>query len=73
MVDLLKKTVRPEFVNRIDEIIMFRPLSKRDIRKIVDIQVGLVQKRLEENGVRRINCFIRSEKLARGGFAADKV
>ncbi|HEY8510881.1 MAG TPA: ATP-dependent chaperone ClpB [Cyclobacteriaceae bacterium] len=52
VVTLLKKTVRPEFVNRIDEIIMFRPLSKRDIRKIVDIQVGLIQKRLEENGVR---------------------
>jgi ATP-dependent Clp protease ATP-binding subunit ClpB len=52
VVELLKKTVRPEFINRIDEIIMFRPLSKRDIRKIVDIQVGLIQKRLEENGVR---------------------
>ena len=38
---LLRKTVRPEFVNRIDEIIMFRPLSQRDIRKIVDIQVDL--------------------------------
>jgi len=49
---LLRKTVRPEFVNRIDEIIMFRPLSQRDIRKIVDIQVDLVRKRLAEAGVR---------------------
>ena len=49
---LLRKTVRPEFVNRIDEIIMFRPLSQKDIRKIVDIQVNLVRKRLEEAGVR---------------------
>src|SRR5690606_12447390 len=45
---LLRKTVRPEFVNRIDEIIMFRPLSRKDIRKIVDIQVDLVRKRLDE-------------------------
>jgi ATP-dependent Clp protease ATP-binding subunit ClpB len=49
---LLKKSVRPEFVNRIDEIIMFRPLSQKDIRKIVDIQVDMVQKRLEEAGVK---------------------
>src|SRR5690606_32479859 len=49
---LLKKSVRPEFVNRIDEIIMFRPLSRKDIRKIVDIQVDLIHKRLEENGVK---------------------
>jgi ATP-dependent Clp protease ATP-binding subunit ClpB len=49
---LLRKTVRPEFVNRIDEIIMFRPLSQRDIRKIVDIQVDQVRKRLAEVGVK---------------------
>ncbi len=42
---LLKKTVRPEFLNRIDEVIMFRPLSRRDIRGIVDIHLReLVQK-----------------------------
>jgi ATP-dependent Clp protease ATP-binding subunit ClpB len=51
VLSLLKKSVRPEFVNRIDEIIMFRPLTRNDIRKIVDIQVDLVQKRLAENGV----------------------
>jgi len=50
--DLLKKTVRPEFLNRIDETILFQPLSARDIRKIVEIQFKLIQKRLEENGVR---------------------
>jgi len=49
--ELLKKSVRPEFLNRIDETIMFRPLSKKDIRKIVDIQFSLIQKRLEENGI----------------------
>jgi ATP-dependent Clp protease ATP-binding subunit ClpB len=48
--DLLRKTVRPEFLNRIDELIMFQPLSKKEIRKIVTIQFKLIQKRLEENG-----------------------
>ncbi|MEQ9593567.1 MAG: ATP-dependent chaperone ClpB [Cyclobacteriaceae bacterium] len=52
VVDLLKQSVRPEFINRIDDIIMFRPLSKQDIRKIVSIQFGLIQRRLEENGIK---------------------
>lgn len=50
--ELLKKTVRPEFLNRIDEIIMFRPLSESEIRKIVDIQFNFIQKRLAESGIR---------------------
>jgi ATP-dependent Clp protease ATP-binding subunit ClpB len=50
--DLLKKSVRPEFLNRVDETIMFRPLSKEDLGKIVKIQFKLIQDRLEENGVR---------------------
>jgi ATP-dependent Clp protease ATP-binding subunit ClpB len=51
VMDLLKKTVRPEFLNRVDEIIMFRPLSKEDIRKIVEIQFGIIKKRLAENNI----------------------
>ncbi|MBR9999913.1 MAG: ATP-dependent chaperone ClpB [Cyclobacteriaceae bacterium] len=50
--DLLKKSVRPEFLNRIDDIIMFRPLSKKDVRKIVEIQFRQIQQRLEENGIK---------------------
>ncbi|MEQ9285591.1 MAG: ATP-dependent chaperone ClpB [Cyclobacteriaceae bacterium] len=50
--DLLKKSVRPEFLNRVDETIMFRPLSKVDIRKIVGIQFKIIQKRLEETGIK---------------------
>ncbi|MEM7296646.1 MAG: ATP-dependent chaperone ClpB [Bacteroidota bacterium] len=50
--DLLKKSVRPEFLNRVDETIMFRPLSKEDLQKIVGIQFKLIQDRLEENGVK---------------------
>ena len=49
---MLKKSVRPEFLNRVDETIMFRPLSRTHIRKIVDIQFGLIRKRLEESGIR---------------------
>jgi len=48
---LLRHTIRPEFLNRIDEIIMFRPLTKREIGKIVGIQFGYVQKLLAQNGV----------------------
>lgn len=50
--ELLKKSMRPEFLNRIDETIMFRPLSKEDIRKIVGIQFKLIQARLEEAGIK---------------------
>ncbi len=49
--ELLKRSVRPEFLNRVDETIMFRPLSKADIRKIVDIQFKLIQHRLAESGI----------------------
>lgn len=50
--ELLKKSVRPEFLNRVDETIMFRPLSKDDLQKIVGIQFRLIQQRLEENGIK---------------------
>ncbi|ALI98473.1 ATP-dependent chaperone ClpB [Rufibacter tibetensis] len=50
--EVLKKTLRPEFLNRIDELIMFRPLSSREIRKIVDIQFRHIQERLEDTGIR---------------------
>lgn len=49
--DLLKRSVRPEFLNRIDETIMFMPLNKDNIRQIVRIQFGLIQKQLKENGI----------------------
>ncbi|HEX6892660.1 MAG TPA: ATP-dependent chaperone ClpB [Chryseolinea sp.] len=65
---LLRKTVRPEFVNRIDEIIMFRPLSHKDIRKIVDIQVDLVRKRLAQAGVKIEVSDQARNRLANLGF-----
>ena len=51
VLELLKERVRPEFLNRIDEIVMFSPLSKSQIREIVKIQLGLVSKMLEKNDV----------------------
>jgi ATP-dependent Clp protease ATP-binding subunit ClpB len=51
VIDLLKKNVKPEFINRIDEIVMFRPLVRKDVKKIVLIQVELIKKRLREAGI----------------------
>ncbi|QNF35300.1 ATP-dependent chaperone ClpB [Adhaeribacter swui] len=50
--ELLKQTVRPEFLNRIDELIMFRPLAQSELRKIVSIQFKHIQDRLQEAGIR---------------------
>lgn len=50
--DLLKKTIRPEFLNRIDDIIMFQPLSRNDVEQIVRIQFQEVQNRMQEQGYR---------------------
>ncbi|GCC51910.1 ATP-dependent chaperone ClpB [Chryseotalea sanaruensis] len=68
VIALLRKSVRPEFVNRIDEIIMFQPLSKKDIRQVVDIQSDLIIKRLEENGVKLEISSDARERLAVLGF-----
>ncbi len=51
VMNMLKKTIRPEFLNRIDETIMFLPLNEAQIRQIVRLQIGGVQKMLAENGV----------------------
>jgi ATP-dependent Clp protease ATP-binding subunit ClpB len=48
---MLKKTIRPEFLNRIDETIMFLPLKKAEIRKVVEIQIHNIQQMLTDNGV----------------------
>ncbi len=50
--DLLKKSIRPEFLNRIDEVIMFEPLNREDIFKIVEIQFAQIAKRLAEQEVK---------------------
>ncbi len=49
--ELLKKTIRPEFLNRVDELIMFTPLNHEEIRQIVSLQVDAVRKMLAESGI----------------------
>jgi len=51
VLDLLKKTIRPEFLNRIDEIIMFQPLTEKEIRKVVELQLEIIREILEKNGI----------------------
>ena len=51
VMNMLKKTIRPEFLNRIDETIMFQPLNKNEIEQIVRLQIKGIKKMLEENGV----------------------
>lgn len=51
ILDVLKQTIRPEFLNRIDEIIMFEPLTRNDIRDILHIQMAALTHKLSEDGV----------------------
>jgi len=51
LVDLLRTTIRPEFLNRIDEIILFKPLTEEEIRKIVDIQLNYLIERMKRNNI----------------------
>ena len=51
VMNLLKTAVRPEFLNRIDEIVMFKPLGKKEIRRIVEIQFNELKKTLKDSGV----------------------
>ena len=66
--ELLKKTIRPEFLNRVDEIIMFKPLSKAEIKDIVKLQFEIVRKMLEKNGVHLEITERAIEKLAKIGY-----
>ncbi len=51
VLDMLKQTIRPEFLNRIDETIMFTPLNEKEIEEIVGLQIKNIQKMLATNGV----------------------
>ncbi|MFN6115010.1 MAG: ATP-dependent chaperone ClpB [Flavobacteriales bacterium] len=59
VMELLRKTVRPEFLNRVDELIMFRPLSQGDVREIVKLQLHMLLQKLEEKDIH----LIPSEEL----------
>jgi ATP-dependent Clp protease ATP-binding subunit ClpB len=66
--ELLKKSVRPEFLNRVDETIMFRPLSQEDLRKIVRIQFQQIKQRIEAGGISVDITDEVLDYLARVGF-----
>ena len=68
VMDRLKQIIRPEFLNRIDETVMFTPLDKHDIQKIVDIQVNSVRKMLASNGVKLEVTKPALELLAEDGY-----
>lgn len=63
----LREQFKPEFLNRIDDIIIFHPLTKNILRKIVDIQINSVQKRLAERNIKlRVSNEVRSYLAERG-------
>ncbi|MDA0972996.1 MAG: type VI secretion system ATPase TssH, partial [Bacteroidetes bacterium] len=65
---LLRKTLRPEFLNRVDETIMFKPLTKKDIIAIVDLQLEMLNQRLLERGIRMKTTEDAKAFLAEVGF-----
>ncbi len=65
---LLRKSVRPEFLNRIDDIIMFSPLSQNDIKQIVDLQLKGLQKMLMKQGITLDATEEAKQHLAKIGF-----
>lgn len=68
VLDMLKKTIRPEFINRIDDIIMFQPLNKEEIEQIVRLQINAVVKRLAAQEVTLHVNDDAIELIARAGF-----
>ncbi len=66
--DLLKKSIPPEFLNRVDEIIMFEPLTKTEITRVVELQLGAVQQMLAKNDIRLTATKKAIEQIATLGF-----
>ena len=68
VIDLMKQQLKPEFLNRIDEIVMFEPLTRHDIERIVDLQLGSVRKLLAENNIRLEYTAKAREWIATAGY-----
>jgi len=72
VMEALRHSFRPEFLNRIDEIVIFNPLRRTDIQKIVDIQIDAIRKRLEEEHHIALDIEPAArEYLAKEGFSAE--
>jgi ATP-dependent Clp protease ATP-binding subunit ClpB len=68
VMNLLRSTIRPEFLNRVDDIIMFKPLMKKEIRNIIHIQLNNLRKLVEEAGIRLEFTDYTLDYLAENGF-----
>jgi len=68
VMNLLRQTIRPEFLNRVDEIIMFAPLLKKEIRSIIRIQLNNLQKLISESGIHLEFTDYALDFLAENGF-----
>ena len=68
VMNMLKQTIRPEFLNRIDDIIMFAPLNEQEIEQIVKIQLRGIQHMLAENGIQLEYTDEALKSIARAGF-----
>ena len=71
VMEALKHSFRPEFLNRIDDIVIFNPLRRADIEKIVDIQIGLIEKRLAERNIKLEIGSAARAYIAKEGFNAE--
>ncbi len=71
VMESLRESFRPEFLNRIDEIVIFKPLGRNDIAKIVDIQIGLIAKKLAARNIRLDIGEQAREYLIKEGFSPE--
>jgi ATP-dependent Clp protease ATP-binding subunit ClpB len=71
VLDLLKKTIRPEFLNRIDETVVFHPLTYGEIKQVVGLQIEGVKKMLRQNGITLQVEDSAVELLAEVGYDPD--
>ncbi len=68
VMNLLKQTIRPEFLNRVDEIIMFQPLKKKELKKIIEIQLKSIQRLVKDNQIELSFTPYTLEYLSEHGF-----
>ena len=68
VVELLKQTIRPEFLNRVDEIIMFMPLTKKNVKEIVEIQLNNLKQLLKEKEIKLVITPDAFEWIAESGY-----
>jgi ATP-dependent Clp protease ATP-binding subunit ClpC len=71
LMEALKRNFRPQFINRLDSVIVFRALNRKDIRKIVALEIDKVNERLEEQEIKLVPTEIALDYLAELGYDPD--